>query len=111
MPKEILEFSAWVNRVELTGRVSSEAQTIELPSDDPLVKFRIVVPRLKPVTKATVDTLDCVAFKSVAIRKINKLEIGDIVTVTGQLRRRFWKTGAGVASRVEIEVDSIKNSG
>ena len=61
----------------------------------------------KPVTKATVDTIDCVAFKPAVQRKSATLEIGDIVEITGELRRRFWKTGAGVASRMEVEVSKI----
>jgi single-strand DNA-binding protein len=67
------------------------------------------VPRHKPVTKATVDTIDCVAFKPAVQRKSANLEIGDIVEITGELRRRFWKTGAGVASRMEVEVAKITN--
>jgi single-strand DNA-binding protein len=71
------------------------------------MKFRVVVPRHKPVTKATVDTIDCVAFKPAVQRKSANLEVGDIVEITGELRRRFWKTGAGVASRMEVEVSKI----
>jgi single-strand DNA-binding protein len=72
------------------------------------MKFRVVVPRHKPVTKATVDTIDCVAFKPVVQRKAGNLAIGDVVEVTGALRRRFWKTGVGVASRMEIEVSNLR---
>jgi single-strand DNA-binding protein len=48
-----------------------------------------------------------VAFKPVAQRKSATLAVGDIVEITGELRRRFWKTGAGVASRTEVEVSKI----
>jgi hypothetical protein len=30
-----------------------------------------------------------------------------VTLVAGELRRRFWKTGAGVASRMEVEVSKI----
>jgi single-strand DNA-binding protein len=103
------DFADWENAVTLVARVTSEAEPFELPSGDTLMKFRVVVPRHKPVTKATVDTIDCVAFKPAAQRKSANLEIGDIVEITGELRRRFWKTGAGVASRMEVEVSKITN--
>jgi len=103
-----LDFADWQNSVLLVGRVTSEAEEIALPSGETLVRFRIVVPRDKPTTKATVDTIDCVTFKSVSQRKARTLAIGDIVEITGELRRRFWKAGAGVASRVEVEISSLK---
>jgi len=101
------DFTNWENSVTLVARVTAEAQQLELPSGDTLMKFRVVVPRYKPVTKATVDTIDYVAFKPVAQRKSATLAVGDIVEITGELRRRFWKTGAGVASRTEVEVSKI----
>jgi single-strand DNA-binding protein len=102
------DFTDWENAVTLVARVTSEAEPFELPSGDTLMKFRVVVPRHKPVTKATVDTIDCVAFKPVVQRKAGNLAIGDVVEVTGALRRRFWKTGVGVASRMEVEVSNLR---
>jgi len=102
------DFSDWQNDVALTGRVTSEGELIELPSGESLIRFRIVVPRYKPVTKTTVDTIDCVSFKPAIQRTVAKLEVGDIVTLAGAVRRRFWKAGPSVASRVEIEVTSVK---
>lgn len=103
------DFADWQNSVLLVGRVTSAAEEIELPSGEPLVRFRIVVPRDKPTTKTTVDTVDCVTFKAASQRKARALAIGDIVEVNGELRRRFWKAGAGVASRVEVEISSLKS--
>lgn len=102
------EFSDWKNEVLLTGRVTSEGELIELPSGESLIRFRIVVPRHKPTTKTTVDTIDCVSFKPAIQRTVSRLEIGDIVTMTGTVRRRFWKAGPSVASRVEVEVATVK---
>lgn len=107
-PESDEEFSDWVNSVQLVGRVTSEAEEIVLPSDQILVRFRLVVPRENPTTRTTVDTVDCVAFKSVIQRKIRSLKVGDIVDLDGQFRRRFWKAGSGVASRVEVEVSTLK---
>ena len=107
------EFDEWVNSVLLVGRVTSEADEFELPSGELLVRFRVVVPRdaskqAQQNSRATVDTVDCVTFKTPVQRKARALNIGDVVELEGELRRRFWKAGAGVASRVEVEVTSVK---
>ena len=102
------DFSGWVNSVALVGRVTSEAQYVDLPSGQSMARFRIVIPRTKPTTKTTVDTVDCIAMKHTIQRKVDGLKIGSIVELSGEIRRRFWKSGAGVASRVEVEVGSLK---
>jgi single-strand DNA-binding protein len=77
----------------------------ELPSGDRVVAFRVVVDR-DPGSggSARVDTLDCAAFRADARRKLSGWEPGDEVEVTGSLRRRFFRTGGGPASRYEVEV-------
>lgn len=97
----------WNNYVEITGRVTSVGEQIEMPSGDVLTRFRVVIPREKPTTKATVDTIDCVSFKAGVSKKAMKLAEGEVVELQGQLRRRFWQTGTGVASRMEVEVSGI----
>ncbi len=104
--KELHEVE-WVNDVHLVGRVTSLAEDLELPSETILTRFRIVVPRAKPTTKTTVDTVDLIAMKVSVQRKAHSLRVGDIVEVSGEIRRRFWKAGASVASRVEIEVNKL----
>ena len=98
----------WMNEVALTGRISSEGEDIELPSGDVFVRFRVVIPRdkaaLKETPKTTVDTIDCVVKKKAVATFVRKREIGDVVVITGHIRRRFWRAGVGVASRVEVEV-------
>lgn len=94
----------WLNSVHLVGRVTTTGEELELPSGDLLVKFRVVIPRENPTTKATVDTIDCVAVAKSVQRKAMKFELDEIVEIEGSLRHRFWKAGAGVASRVEVEV-------
>lgn len=91
-----------VNDVVLVGRLSGEAQARELPSGDELVSFRVVVER----KDSGVDTIDCVAFKAEVRRKVQRWNSGDILEVHGSLRRRFWRTGAGPASRTEVEIAS-----
>ena len=102
------DFKDWVNEVTLVGRVTSEADDLVLPSDEVLTRFRIVVPRFKPTTRTTVDTIDLVAFKAAIQKKAHGLAIGDVIHVEGSLRRRFWKAGASVASRAEVEVSSLR---
>ena len=99
----------WKNKVLLTGRVSSTGEEVELPSGDTLTRFRVVVPRDKPVTRTTIDTIDCVAFKKNVQSKVMQLENEDVVEIEGALRRRFWQTGSGTASRVEVEVATLKS--
>jgi single-strand DNA-binding protein len=38
-----------------------------------------------------------------------KLDTDDVVEIEGALRRRFWQTGSGSASRVEVEVATLKS--
>lgn len=97
----------WVNDVHLLGRVTSAAEDIELPSGTVLTRFRIVVARDKPTTKTTVDTIDLISVKAGVSKKAGALSVGDYIEIRGSLRRRFWKAGASVASRVEVEVDSL----
>ena len=100
----------WVNEVVLVGRIAGEATQVDLPSGDVMVKFRIVVPRKKPETKVTVDAIDLMAAKPAMVKRVLKLVEGDVVQVEGSLRRRFWKTPTGVASRTEVEVSAISKA-
>ena len=97
----------WVNEVVVVGRVAGEPNEVELPSRDAMVKWRVVVPRNKPATSVTVDTIDVVAFKAGVRKKALGLVEGDIVRIEGALRRRFWKTPSGVASRTEVEASLL----
>jgi len=102
------------NEVVLVGRVSGVPEERELPSGDVLVSWRVVVtrpaagrrppPGVRPIT---VDTLDCVAWGAGVRRSAQSLMDGDVVEVTGALRRRFWRVGAGAASRCEVEVARV----
>lgn len=101
------DFSGWQNSVRLIGRVTSAAEEKELPSGETLVRFRMVVPRAKPATKVTVDTIDCVSFEAGSQRTARSLSIADVVEILGELRRRFCRAGTGVVSRVEVEVTAL----
>lgn len=98
------------NVVRLSGRVSGDPQTRELPSGDELVTLRLVVdrPAARRPGGPRVDTLDLVCWSARVRRQALRLSDRDLVTIEGAVRRRFWRGGAGVQSRVEIEVDHLK---
>lgn len=103
------------NEVVLVGRVSAPAQERELPSGDVIATWRLVVDRPPPVRgrtdgrrSSTVDTLDCVVWTAKLRRAVRSFAAGDVVAVEGALRRRFWRAGAGAASRCEVEVLSAR---
>ncbi|EAP99060.1 hypothetical protein JNB_02790 [Janibacter sp. HTCC2649] len=93
-----------VNTVELSGRVSGEPELRELPSGDQLVTLRLVVAR---PTGGPVDTIDLACWSAAARRSAGRLADGDQVHVTGALRRRFFRTPGGAASRYEVEVTKL----
>jgi len=90
-----------INSIELRGRVNSLPIESELPSGDVVLEFRLVVPR---ADRTGVDTLDLSFWKPVLRRKARKLTVGDVITVNGALRRRFWQGSSGLRSRSQIEV-------
>ena len=103
------------NEVVLVGRMAAAAEERTLPSGDLLTTWRLVVdrpPARRPVPPgvraATVDTLNCVAWEAGPRRTARGLVAGDIVSIAGALRRRFWRAGAGAVSRCEVEVSAVK---
>lgn len=93
------------NYIKLEGRLSGEAELRTLPSGDEIVVFRLVVPR--PET-GRVDTIDCQVQAAVLRRKVLRIKDSAEVVVEGALRRRFWRGSAGLASRYEVEVNSLQ---
>ena len=93
-----------VNEVRLIGRVSQAPEERTLPSGDVLWTFRVVVPRPASSGRGTVDAIECAAWSSRARRSVASWRTDDVVEVSGAVRRRFFRTGAGAASRVEVEV-------
>lgn len=93
-----------VNAVELRGRVSGDPDPKVLPSGDEVVTMRLVVPR---PTGGPVDTIDLACWSPATRRSAARLSDGDHVHVTGALRRRFFRTPAGAASRYEVEVTKV----
>lgn len=100
------------NEVRLVGRLSVEPEAVLLPSGDEIVTTRLVVQRPRPPAGPTpvprrVDTVTCTAWGPAQRRSLRVLDEGDTVEITGALRRRFWRSGAGPGqSTFEIEIES-----
>lgn len=104
--KESVAELAAVNEVRLVGRVSQAPEERVLPSGDPLWTFRLVVPRpaAGSGSRQSVDALECAVWGGRVRRSVATWAEGDVVEVTGAVRRRFFRAAGGAASRVEIEV-------
>jgi single-strand DNA-binding protein len=96
-----------VNEVRVVGRVAEPAVERELPSGDQLVTFRLVVRRPEGgPSRQRVDALECAAWSARVRRSALSWRPGDVVEVSGSVRRRFFRGAGATASRVEIEVVS-----
>ena len=97
------------NEVVLVGRVSAPPEERDLPSGDHLVTLRVVVdrPPQKGVDKRTVDVIDVACWTGRTRRTASGLATGDTVRVEGALRRRFFATAGGRASRYEVEATRL----
>jgi single-strand DNA-binding protein len=97
-----------VNEVRLVGRLAADPQLRELPSGDTVWNLRVVVERVvspnqeKP--RQRVDSLECAVWAGRLKKQVERWEAGDIVEVSGALRRRFFRAGGATASRVEVEL-------
>ena len=102
------------NEVRLVGRLAADPVSRELPSGDLVVTFRLVVARERTRgaagSAATVDTLDCAAWTKATQRSLRGWEPGDVLEIHGALRRRFWRSPSGAASRSEVEVTSARRA-
>ena len=101
------------NEVRLVGRVSQAPELRTMPSGDPLWTFRVVVPRKAaaaraPAGGAQVDALECAVWSGRCRRTVASWRAGDVVEVTGAVRRRFYRGGSGPVSRWEIEVSRAR---
>lgn len=95
------------NDVTLAGRLPADPEERALPSGDVVVTFRVVVGRVpRPGSRApAVDSIECSAWTAAIRRTVLGWSAGDVVEVTGALRRRFWRVpGGGANSRTEVEV-------
>jgi single-strand DNA-binding protein len=81
-----------------------------MPSGDEMVTWRVVVDRPASHSHGPgFDVVDCVAWSARIRRSALAWAVGDVVSIDGALRRRFWRSpGGGLQSRCEIEVRAAK---
>ncbi|WP_229053795.1 single-stranded DNA-binding protein [Aeromicrobium sp. Leaf350] len=100
-----------INDVRLRGRVSGDPETRVLPSGDELVSLRLVVPRsaaARKRSKATVDTIELTAWTAALRRTVGRLSSGDVVEVSGELRRRFARGAGGAQSFMGVDLTACR---
>lgn len=93
-----------LNDLLLRGRVSAPATSKELPSGDKVVEFRLIITRSE---REGVDTLDIAAWSAKSRKIALTLDSDEWVEISGSIRRRFWQSPAGVASRWQVEAAEI----
>jgi len=97
--------SVAVNEVRLVGRLSRDPEQRVLPSGDTMWTFAVVVPRAAGSRgRQRVDTLDCAVWGGRVRASVVSWAADDVVEVIGAVRKRFYSSGGGPASRVEVEV-------
>lgn len=106
--------TAGINEVRLVGRVAAAPEERTLPSGDRMVSLRVVVDRPaagrgERTSRQRVDSVECTVWQPRTRRCVIAWRPGDLVEVTGALRRRFFRSNGGaVASRVEVEVATAR---
>ena len=93
-----------LNDVALRGWVTTIATERELPSGDVVVQFRIAITR----SEGGVDTIDLESWSAKSRRTALSLKDGEWVEISGSIRRRFWKSANGLASRWQVVTNEIK---
>jgi single-strand DNA-binding protein len=96
------------NEVIVSGRLSAPALAKELPSGDQIVTWRLIVDRTVAEGVRKVDLVDCTTFGARLRRQAVRWREGDVIEVTGSLRRRFWRGAGGLQSRCEVEAGSAR---
>ena len=97
-----------VNEVRLQGRLAADPARRLLPSGDSVWNLRVVVERgpapgrAKP--RQRVDALECAVWSGRLMKQVERWTAGDVVEVSGALRRRFFRSGGAAVSRVEVEL-------
>jgi single-strand DNA-binding protein len=96
-----------LNHVSLRGRLADVPVERPLPSGDILLTFRLTVPR-PPGERVRVDSIDCVASAAGVRRILGRAQPGEELAIEGALRRRFWRSPGGPASRYAVDVQSVR---
>lgn len=109
------------NEVLLEGRVSAAPERRTLPSGDEVVALRLVVRRAQggvdtlPVSLGPAPPPGARRARGQVGRRVlanaEALPAGARVRVGGRLRRRWWRAGGDLRSRIEVEASVIETVG
>ncbi|MEI7454741.1 MAG: single-stranded DNA-binding protein [Actinomycetes bacterium] len=102
--EEITEADYSVNEIKVIGRFSGPALEKELPSGDKVVEFRLISSR---EDRDGVDVINVAVWKSQLRKRALTLRKDEWISVEGALRRRFWRSPAGLASRYQVEAREL----
>lgn len=99
-----------LNQVLVVGRVTAAPTVRELPSGDRLVSWRIGVARPEDPRRPghRLDSLTLISFEDALIDRVRDHGVGEVLRVTGALRRRIWRGPHGVRSILEVEVATVE---
>jgi len=92
------------NDVLLSGIVANEPQIRELGDGREVLQWRMKI--LRPDSGS--DSIACSAEAKQVIKSVTAAGQGGEMEVAGSLRSRFWNSGAGMASRLEVDVTKAK---
>jgi single-strand DNA-binding protein len=95
------------NEVILVGEVTTPPDDRTLSDGTVITTFRIDVVR-DPEAGATRDSFECTAHAARLRRSLAAWRMGDVVEVTGALRRRFYRDGAGSRPFMVVEVERAR---
>ena len=98
-----------LNQVLVVGRITAAPTVRELPSGDRLVSWRIGVARPEDPRRPghRLDSLTLISFEDSMVDRVRKYRPGEVIRVTGALRRRIWRGPQGVRSILEVEVRTV----
>lgn len=96
-----------VNLVDLIGEVSEVPTEVTLPSGEEIIEIRLVV----SPTGSSKSSLDVTVRDRSLMRRARGLKAGNTIAVQGELRRRFWRSGGSISTRLDIEADSLEKVG
>jgi single-strand DNA-binding protein len=95
----------------VVGRRGARVDQRVLPSGDTVTIFTVVVDRTakgRGSSGVQVDSIACQTFRTTVARRLDSLAEGDWIRVDGALRRRFWRSGAGLGSAMEVDVRRLE---
>jgi single-strand DNA-binding protein len=89
-----------MNVAVIRGSLSRDPELRELPSGDRVVNYEVTVRDVSPAESVPVVWVEPTG-------SWDTLAAGDEVVVAGRVRRRFFRTATGTASRTEVVAERV----